>query len=88
MLEGLPGLASGQPGLLAESVDPPLPSILGLLLQHFQEGGQGVAVSGGGEAGHRLRPHGGQPELMAQLTDPDLNGVGVHHQATPASRES
>ena len=45
-------------------------------------------MPGGGESGHRLRPHGGQPELVAQFTDPDLNGVGLHHQATPASRES
>ena len=88
MLEGLPSLASGQPGLLAESVDPPLPSILGLLLQHLQEGGQGVAVASGGEAVHRLRPHGGQLELMAQLPDPVVYRHGVDHQATPASRES
>ena len=88
MLEGLPGLARGQPGCSAQPADATLPSILGLLLQNLPEGGQGIAVSGGGEAGHRLRTHGGQPELMAQLTDPDLNGVGVHHRATPASKLS
>ena len=88
VLEGLPSLAGGQSGRGAQPADAALPPVLGLLLQHFQEGLQGVAVSGGGESGHRLRPHGGQPELMAQLPDPDLNGVGLHHQATPASRES
>ena len=88
VLEGLPSLAGGQSGRGAQPADAALPPVLGLLLQHFQEGLQGVAVPGGGESGHRLRPHGGQPELVAQLPDPDLNGVGVHHQATPASRES
>ena len=88
VLEGLPGLARRQSGRGAQPADAALPPVLGLLLQHFQEGLQGVAVPGGGESGHRLRPHGGQPELVAQLPDPDLNGVGLHHQATPASRES
>ena len=88
MLEGLPGLARQQSGRGAQPADAALPPVLGLLLQHLQQGLQGVAVPGGGESGHRLRPHGGQPELMAQLPDPDLNGVGVHHQATPASKLS
>ena len=88
VLEGLPGLADGQSGRGAQSADAALPPVLGLLLQHFQQGLQGGAVPRGGESGHRLRSHGGQPELMAQLPDPDLNGVGVHHQATTASRES
>ena len=71
---------------------------LGLLLQYFQESLQGVAVAGCSEAGHRLRAHGGQPELVAQLPDPLLYGhcvrhqgvssQGVQHQATSASRES
>ena len=72
----------------AQPADAALPPVLGLLLQHFQQGLQGVAVPGGGESGHRLRPHGGQPELVAQLPDPDPYGVGVHHQATPASKLS
>ena len=72
VLEGLPGLAGGQPGCGAQPADAALPPVLGLLLQHFQEGLQGVAVPGGGDSGHRLRPHGGQPELVAQLPDPDL----------------
>ena len=88
VLEGLPGLARGQPGRHAQPTNATLLSILGLLLQHLQEGGQGIALSGGGEAGHRLRPQGGQTELVAQFPDPDLNGVGVHHQATPASKLS
>ena len=88
VLEGLPSLAGGQPGCGAQPADAALPAVLGLLLQHFQQGLQGVAVPGGGESGDRLRPHGGQPELVAQLPDPDLNGVGLHHQATPASRAS
>ena len=98
MLEGLPGLARRQPGGGAQSADAPLPAVLGLLLQHLQQGLQGVAVAGGGEAGHRLRTHGGQPELVAQLPDPLLyghcvrhqgvNSQGVRHQATSASRES
>ena len=88
MLEGLPSLACGQPGPSAQPADAPLPTVLGFLLQHFQEGFQGIAAAGGGEAGDRLRTHGGQPELMAQLPDPVLYGYGVCHQATPASRVS
>ena len=88
VLEGLPGLARRQPGGGAQPADAPLPAVLGLLLQHLQEGLQGLAVAGGGEAGHRLSPHAGQPELMAQLPDPLLYGCGVRHQATSLSRES
>ena len=88
MFEGLPGLARGQSRRGAQPADAPLPTVLGLLLQHLQEGLQGSAVAGGGEAGHRLGPHGGQPELVAQLPDPLLHCCGVRHQATPASRES
>ena len=40
---------------------------------HLQEL-QCVAMAGGGEAGHRLGPHGGQPELVAQLPDLVLYG--------------
>ena len=86
--EGLPGLARGQPGGGAQPANAPLPAVLGLLLQHLQEGLQGVAMAGGGEAGHRLAPHGGQPELVAQLPDPVLYDCGVRHQATSVSRES
>ena len=88
VLGGLPGLADGQSGRGAQPADAALPAVLGLLLQHFQQGLQGVAAPGRGESGHRLCPHGGQPELMAQLPDPRLNVVGVHHQATTASRAS
>ena len=93
VLESLPGLASRQPGGGAQPADAPLPTVLGLLLQHLQEGLQGLAVAGGGEAGHRLSPHAGQPELVAQLPDPLLYGhcvrhQSVRHQATSASRES
>ena len=88
VLEGLPGLARGQLGRGAQPGDAPLPAVLGLLFQHLQEGLQGVAVASGGEAGHRLRPHGGQPELVAQLPDPVLYDCGVRHQATSVSRES
>ena len=85
MLEGFPGLARGQPGLLAQPVDAPVAAILGFLLQHLQEGGQGVAVAGLGETGHRLGPHSGQLELVAELADaiPHDAGVGVHHAHTP-----
>ena len=88
VLEGLPGLARGQPALPAQPADAPVPTVLGFLFQHFQEGIQGIAVSGGGEAGHRLRAHGRQPELAAQLSDPVLHSYGVRHEATPASRLS
>ena len=98
VLEGFPGLARRQPGRGAQPADAPLPAVLGLLLQYFQESLQGVAVAGCSEAGHRLRTHGGQPELVAQLPDPLLYGhcvrhqgvssQGVQHQATSASRES
>ena len=88
VLEGLPGLARGQPGRGTQPTGAPLPAVLGLLLQHLQEGLQGVAVAGGSEAGHRLRPQGGQPELVAQLSDPVLYRHCVRHQATSVSRES
>ena len=41
-------------------------------------------MAGGGEAGHRFRPHGGQLELAAQLTDALLHDDAVHHEHTPA----
>ena len=53
VLESLPGLALWELGLLSQPVDAPVPTVLGLLFQDFQEGGQGVAVTGGGEPGHR-----------------------------------
>ncbi len=65
MLEGLPGLARGQPGRLTQPVDAPVAAILGLLLQHLQEGGQGLAVASLSETGHRLSAHGGQLEFAA-----------------------
>ena len=60
-------------------------AILGFLLQHLQEGGQGIAVAGLGETRHRLGAHGGQLELVAELADalPHDAGVGVHHPHTP-----
>ena len=88
VLEGLPSLARRQSRRGAQPADAPLPAVLGLLLQHLQEGLQGSAVAGGSEAGHRLLTHGGQPELVAQLPDPLLHCCGVRHQATSASRES
>ena len=84
VLEGFPSLAGRQPGFLAQPVDAPLLPVLGLLLQHLEEDGQSAAVAGGGEAGHRLRLHGGQPELTAQFPDAFLHDAGVHHR-TPAS---
>ena len=91
VLEGLPGLARGEPGFFAQPVDAPLPAVLGLLLQHFQEGGQGVAVTGVGKTTDRLGAHRGEPELVAQLPDPVLNLHGVrhrirHHATSDASR--
>ena len=85
MFEGLPGLARGEPGRLTQPVDAPVLPILGLLLQHLQEGGQGLAVASLGETGHRLSAHGGQLEFAAELTDAlrDHAGVGVHHAHTP-----
>ena len=65
-------------------------AILGFLLQHLQEGGQGIAVAGLGETGHRLGAHGGQLELVAELTDalPHDAGVGVHHPHTRAPSQA
>ncbi len=85
VLEGFPGLARGQPGRLTQPVDAPVATILGLLLQHLQEGGQGVAVASLGETGHRPGAHGGQLEFAAELADALLDdpGVGVHHAHTP-----
>ena len=88
VLESLPGLARGQSGLPAQPVDAPVAAVLSLLLQHLEEGGQGLAVAGGGETSHRLGSHRGQLELAAQLTDTFLNdagvGIGVRHPHTPA----
>ena len=84
VLEGLPGLAGRQPGNLAQPVDASLTAILGFLLQHLKKGGQGVAVASGGETSHRLGPHAGQLELMAQLADAFLHDAGVNHAHTPA----
>ena len=66
-----------------------LPPVLGLLLQHFQEGLQGVAVPGGGEFGTPTAP----PWWAAGIggvSSPirTLMALALHHQATPASRES
>ena len=85
VLEGLPGLARGQPGLPAQPVDAPVAAILSFLLQHLQEDGQGVAVAGGGETGYRLGAHRGQLELAAQLADAVLYHAGVRHAHTPAA---
>ena len=49
------------------------------------EGGQGIAVSNGGETGHLLRSYRGQLELTAQLADAFLHDAGVHHARTPAA---
>ena len=84
VLEGCPNLAGRQPGFLAQPVDAPLLPVLGLLLQHLKEDQQGTVVAGGCEAGHRLRLHGGQPELAAQFPDAFPHDAGVHHR-TPAS---
>ena len=78
VLEGFPGLARGEPGFLPKPVVAPLSAVLGLLLQHFQEGGQGVAMTGGGKTTDRLGAHGRQSELVTQLSDPFLNLHGVH----------
>ena len=88
VLDSLPGLAGRQPGFPTQPVDAPVAAILSFLLQHLQEDGQGIAVAGGGETGHRLGAHRGQLELAAQLTDAFLNdagvGIDVHHPHTPA----
>ena len=84
VLESLPGLARGEPGPLTQPVDAAVAAVLGLLLQHLQQGGQGIAVAGGGETSHRLGAHRGQLELAAQLTDTFLNNAGVRHPHTPA----
>ena len=85
VLEGLPGLARGEPGLPAQPGDAPVATILRLLLQDLEEGGQGIAVAGRGETRHRLGAHGGQLELVAELADALLHdaGVGIHHPHTP-----
>ena len=84
VLEGFPSLARGQPGHLAQPVDAPLAAVVSLLLQHLKKCGQGFAMAGGGETSHRLGPHGGQLELVAQLADALLHDAGVHHPHTPA----
>ena len=85
MLEDFPGLARGQPGFSAQPVDASVAAILGFLFQYLQEYGQSVAVSSGGETGHRLGAHGGQLELTAQLADAVLHHAGVRHAHTPAA---
>ena len=87
VLEGLPGLARGEPGRLTQPVDAPVAAVLGFLFQHLQEGGQGVAVARLGETGHRLGAHGGHLEFAAELADAllDHGGVGVRHPHTPES---
>ena len=87
VLEGFPGLARGELGRLTQPVDAPVAAILGLLLQHLQEGGQRIAVARLGETGHRLGAHGGHLEFAAQLADAllDHGGVGVRHPHTPES---
>ena len=88
VLEGLPGLACRQPRGGAQPADAPLPAVLGLLLQHFQESLQGISVSGGGEAGHRRAPMVGSRNWWHSSPNPVLYGCGVRHQATSASRAS
>ena len=58
---------------------------LSLLLQHFQEGGESIAVAGFGETSHRLSAHGEQLEFLKDLAHAlwDDAGVGVHHLRTP-----
>ena len=87
MLEGLPGLARGQPGLPAKPGDATMAAVLRFLFQDLEESGQGVAVAGGSETSHRLGAHGGQLELVAELDDALLHdaGVSVHHPHTPAA---
>ena len=84
VLESFPSLARGQPGRGAQQVDAPLAAVVGLLLQYLKKCGQGFAMAGGGETSHRLGPHGGQLELVAQLADALLHDAGVHHPHTPA----
>ena len=86
MLEDFPGLARGQPGFSAQPVDASVAAILGFLFQYLQEYGQSVAVSSGGETGHRLGAHGGQLELTAQLADAvavDAQGFDFHAAGVP-----
>ena len=80
VLEGFPGLARGEPGRLTQPVDAPVAAILGFLFQDLEEDGQGVAVSSLGETVHRLGAHGGQLELVAQLTDALLHDAGVDYR--------
>ena len=84
MLEGLPGLAGRQPGFPTAPDDATLPAVLRLLFQHLEEGGQGLAVAGGGETRCCFRPHRGQLELVAQIADAFLRDAGVRHPHTPA----
>ena len=85
VIESFPGLARGELGCLTQPVDAPVAAILGFLLQHFEKGGQSIAVASLGETGHRLGAHGGHLELVAELADALLHhaGVGVHHPHTP-----
>ena len=87
VLEGLPSLARGELGRLTQPVDAPVATILGFLLQHLQEGGQGVPVASLCEAGHRLGAHGGHLEFAAELADAllDHSGAGVRHPHTSES---
>ena len=85
VLEGLPGLARGELGFLAQPADAPVAAVLGLLLQHLKKCGQSFAVAGGGETGHRPGSHGGQLELVAELPDAFLHHTGVRHPHTPAT---
>ena len=87
LLEGLPGLAQRQLGFPKQQDDAPLAAVLGLLLQHLKQGGQGVAVACLGETRGGFRRHRGQLELVAQLADTLLHdaGVGVHHPHTAAT---
>ena len=48
VLEGLPGFAGRQPRFPTAPDDAALLPVLGFLIQHLEEGGQGVAVAGGG----------------------------------------
>ena len=86
VLEGLPGLTRGQPGLPAQPVDTLVAAILSFLFQYFQERCQDIAVAGRGETGHRLGSYRGQLELAAQLADAFLHHATVHHPHIPATK--
>ena len=89
VLEGVPGLAGGEPGRSPQPVHSAYPPVLGLLLQHFHKCRQRVRVSGIAEAADDLSRKRRQLELPTQISDPLSNRawrVGVsRHRAPPAS---